>query len=439
MVIVTVVSLLTAGACSQAAQARWSAVTRLGHRVDAVAGNARGEQVLVWDVFTRKPVTSGSEEYGGAYVRARIRAAGGRLLRPQTLTRTDGVFNTAGVGIDRRGTATALMIERARGETKLLISVRAAGHRFTRPVVVGHVRRDPYPDALKMIVAPDGAAVVAWSDGLRMRAVRRPAGRCATSSTSACFGSMQDLGARCPASLRGCIEQLTQSIAMTFTAAGGAAVAWTAVQRLGGVYATVIRYARTHGPRGFSDPQTISHGSEPSVEPTIAALGDGRVVAAWTSIPTYNSARIHAALLDRAGRASAAQTLSGKGCHEPRAAVNRYDEVTLAWRCRTGGYDERLLSFAVRPADSVFGPQTPLAPHDAVEPTIVVDAQGNTFVFFTTNGVHVHLRIRAPGQAMGPDMRVADGAYPDVVASSDGVTVYIQTPHRHTTMRDWID
>lgn len=131
-VLIAVVVSVVPGAFSPAAQARWSEVTRLPHRVDVVAANSRGEQVMLWNVASRKTIT-GVEEYSGAYVRARSRRADGRLTRPRTLSRKGGVVTAVGVALDRRGTATALMTEQVHSYTRILVSVRGRARPSTPP------------------------------------------------------------------------------------------------------------------------------------------------------------------------------------------------------------------------------------------------------------------------------------------------------------------
>lgn len=225
---------------------------------------------------------------------------------------------------------------------------------------------------------------------------------------------------------------------MTIDSRGRPSVAWAALlHRDDTLYATVIRLAASRGVHGFFAARTISHGSEPSIEPALATLRDGRIAAAWTEIATYYSARIITVTLDAEGRGSLRQAISGKGCHEPRVVVGANDIVTVAWRCRAADYEDRHLFLAARPAGRSFGAPLQISSGDALEPVLVIDAHATMFVFYTTDhGIRV--RIQPPGEQLGPGQRVAPGFYPQVVAAGQRVTFFVTGNHLRSTMRDWI-
>ena len=187
--------VFVAAVAAPPAQAVWTAprtLTRPGFNVVA-AGNAGGLEAFVWEASSEYPRDDRS------HVRARLRLPDGRLTAARTVSRTDRVVADATVGVDARGTVTVVWtqaVRRRRFGPLSHVSIRAAvggpSGRFGPPFRLGGTA--DFVDAEpRLAVAPNGDAVVLWSDHDGLRAVRRPPARCATRRPRGCFGPVQRL------------------------------------------------------------------------------------------------------------------------------------------------------------------------------------------------------------------------------------------------------
>ncbi|MGH2840377.1 MAG: hypothetical protein ACRDKY_06090, partial [Solirubrobacteraceae bacterium] len=292
---------LLAGGASPAAAAL-SSPRVLQHDVLNVrlAGNARGAQAFLWTAQTEQSVQIGRTRWGVAYPRVRLRLPDGRLTRPQTLTRTRAIAAGAvAIGLDARGAATALWTEARPHSHSLRVGLRPPGGRFSAGVEIGQLSLSEDRNAA-LAVAPDGAALIAWTRGRSVFVLRRPAGRCAPGHPRACFGSVQRIPDRCPAGLRRCLR-FTPGLALAIAPDGRAYLAWTAVRRTRDAFRTVIRLAVAPATRRFGRPRTVSRAAEVSTDPAIAVTRAGGAALAWVGHRPGGPRAVVAALGDERG------------------------------------------------------------------------------------------------------------------------------------------
>ncbi len=426
-----VVTLTGCGA--QMAKAEWSAPSTLARPAVPVsaAGSPSGREAFVWQIQTQRSLNEGPV----SFVRARIRLPDGRLSRTQTISRTDQVTYGPSVQLDSSGTATAVWIESDGSQTRYMVSVRPRGGRFGTPVTVG-ASGSTIP---ALAVAPDGAAVIAWStnfDGFR--AVIRPRGHCPSPRARGCFGSVQTLDPVQP-------RDAGQNPTVTFGPGGRAYMAWSsglpAVNRL--LY-PCIRFAVAPPGQRFGSPQTITDSSAGCDEQAVAVAADGTAVIAWRASPPLSSEGEHpwgpirVAVRDSQGHISATQTLSPDG-FSPRVRVNRQGEVIVLWQQRAASHTSTLTA-RVGPIGGTFGAPTQISPpseEEILSGSLAVDRRGNTIVVYDHDRA-TFARLREPGQAFAGLTRLTtrgEVAGP-LIAANNKVTAALATA-AGTQLSDW--
>jgi hypothetical protein len=426
-----VLIMVGAGRASDA-HASWSYPHPVGIHAERVAGNAQGAQAFLWTVETRALVRVGAERWSASYVRARLRLSDGRLTAQQAVSpQTGRAADASAIGLDRRGNATVVWIERRPDDVSVWVSWRPADGRFDPGTEIGRAEKGITAGEVKLRVASDGAAVVAWSAGDRIdAAVRRP-GTCPTGSPRACFGVTQHIAGRCPPRRTGgCLDLYLGSPKVAIGARGRAYVAWAARDRR---MHRLIRLAVAPPGLGFARAQAVSPRSVATADPAIGVLTDG-VVVAGTGLRRGKAPRVMAARRDRDGRAAApSQTLSPQGCGEAIVRVNRRDETTIAWECRWRT-DNRWIGAAVAPGGRPFGQPVALsdpATSDALSPVLALDASDNTIIAYSEDqnqdqpGFRVTTRIRPAGRPFGQPHVVASGLTHTIVASGSRLTLFI--------------
>jgi hypothetical protein len=426
------------------ARAGWSEPQTLEHTVTAAAGNARGDEAFVWRVTTpAKP--HGGVSLRVSYVRARLRLADGRLAPPQSISRTKGVVaRSPAIGLDARGTATAVWTEvtRERGvRSAIMVAVRPPGGRFGRPVEVG---RALLGDEVKLAVAGDGAAVIVRLSRARITAFRRPAGRCATGTARACFGRVQIIySLRCSpiGRCQGIVGGPSESLDVMFGPGGRPYVAWLGV---GGA-----RLAVMNGQR-FRPPVAIPTDGE---KPKLGVLPDGRAVLAWLTRSARNLTLVRAAVSDPdARRLSTPQTVSlpwvagWEDCANLQLRTNGQGETTLVLECLPAVRGaQRMIAAAVRPPGGAFASAMALSPADrrAAQPALAVTSDGTTILAYNAEGTIV-AHVRRPRQGFDAAVPVGTGRRVQAIrpgqalAGGQMVTVAWPGPRPNTTMlSDW--
>lgn len=179
------------------------------------------------------------------------------------MSRKDVIVDTPLVGVDRGGTTTVSWLESRRGRRSpyVMAAVARKGTGFGTPVQLG--RSSPEGDlgfGQSMVVARDGGAVLAWDDGRRVVAARRPAGSCSSRSARACFGSTRHLSGPRVAGARP---------ATAIGLDGRAHVVW-----MDGTGAIRLATARPGLPLKTS--QRVSPAGQPASNPVVAAARAGR-------------------------------------------------------------------------------------------------------------------------------------------------------------------
>jgi hypothetical protein len=373
------------------------------------ASSANGVEAFAWVRF-RRNVTTMPTGFGGpsSVVQARLRRTSGQLTRAQSLSPKGGKAFVPAIGVDRRGTATAVWLQQARrGRFELVVSVRGPGRRFGRPVTLGHthVRHvgSLYPGSQvgaepALAVAADGAAVVAWrgSDALQI-AARRP-GRCPPHARRACFSRPQSL-------------PLGAEPKAVFDARGRAYVVW--VGPLGAGEEVQLAVAR---PGRRFEPVRVSPPGDPAVDPSIAVTRDGAATVVWSrrANPAFDLiGRIQAAVRSPTGTLSAPVALSDPARFPPGVTplsdgggptivANPQGEAIVVWQQQTFPETGGGLVTAVRSSVG-FGPTQVVDGGQTSVPTMAVDGRGNTaLIHFRGAAGFGEWRVRPPGGAFGP-------------------------------------
>lgn len=431
------------------AQAGWTVprtLIRPGFNVVA-AGNARGVEAFAWEASSESPRDDRS------HVRVRLRLPDGRLSAPRTVSRTDRVVADATVGVDARGTATVVWTQAVRrhrfgplSHSSVTVAVGGPSGRFGAPVRLGGTA--DFVDAEpRLAVAPNGDAVVLWSDRDGLRAVRRPPGRCATRRPRACFGPVQRL-------------PIGADHTVIFGPRATAYAAWAGWSALARGQQPRIHLAVARRGRRFGSPRPISPRGVPASQPAIAVARDGSAVLAWRRSDPATPAEdlagpIQAAVRDPQGRVSEPQTVSpavaAQPNEPPRAAgqrpqlrLNRQGEAILVWQqfhFSPEHPDRQEIAAAVRPAGGTFGPAAAISP-PAVEAdyaSLAVDRRGTAVVAWR-GGTGVLASVRPPGGSFGePAPPAAAGrpaGVPTTVAARDVVTAAWSNGPR-TLFSDW--
>lgn len=414
------------------AHASWSYPHSVGVHPERVAGSAQGAQAFLWTVETRALVRIGADRWSGSYVRARLRLSDGRLTAQQAISPQAGrAAEASAIGLDRRGNATVVWIERRPDDVSVWVSWRPAGGRFDPGTEIGRAEKGITAGEVKLRVASDGAAVVAWRAGDRIQAAVRGPGNCLTGRPRACFGVTQHIGGRCPPRRTGCPDESLVSLAVAIGPRGRAYVAWEAHDRR---MHRLIRLAVAPPGLGFAPPQSVSPRSVATADPAIGVLADGGVIVAWTGLRRGKAPRVMAARRDPNGRpAGPSQALSPQGCREAKMRVNRRDETTIAWECRWRT-DNRWIGAAVAPGGRPFGQPVALsdpATSDAVSPVLALDADDNTIIAYDEQqnqdqrGFRVTTRMRPAGRPFGQPYVVTSGLTHRIVASGSRLTLFI--------------
>ena len=398
---------MVAALAAPAAQADWTAPQTLvrpplfdAFRIDG-AGNAKGFEAFAWFHTTHK-MRHAAPGRGGylRYVRARKRLADGRLGSIQTVSRKDVIVDGPLVDVDRGGTTTVAWQEFRRGRRRpVVMAATARKHaRFGAPVALGRGSANvdvgfafvgshlPTP----LAVAPDGSAVLAWNDGRRIVAVRRPAGRCASRHRRACFGSVRALsrGSRQP-----------NGPAAVIGTNGTASVTWSD---------GAVRIASARRGRSFGAPQRVSPTGQPATRPALAVGGDGDAVIAWRRAPEDTGIEtgfgpIMAAARDAQGQISAAQTVDPGDGDAVDVLMNAQGEAILRWR-RRGQFDLDVVA-AARPPGGSFGTPVLLSPTrgdgELAYRQLAVDDRGRSIVGVGQTGF-----VRPAGGSFGPRMAI---------------------------------
>jgi hypothetical protein len=318
----------------------------------------------------------------------------------QSLSPRDRRAFVPAIGVDRRGTATAVWLQQVRrGRFELVVSVRRPGRRFGRARTLGFTRvprvASLYPGNQfgaepALAVAADGASVVAWRgpDGLQI-AVRR-SGRCPSRARRACFSRPQSFP---PGDDR-----------------DRAYVVW--VGPLGAGEEIQLAVARPGSP---FKPVRVSPAGEAATDPSVATTRDGTGTVVWSRRnPTLRpTGGIKAAVRSPAGILSAPLALSDPSRFPPGVTPlddgaapaivsNPQGEAIVVWQQQTfpetgGGLVEAVQS------SGAFGPSQVVAAGHTFSPMMAVDGRGNAALLHFRGAAGFGVwHVRPPGGAFGP-------------------------------------
>ncbi len=330
-------TLLAVTGCACAASTGAAAATGLGRSMElagptgypqaviASAGAPGGAQAFAWIRWSK----SGSPN-GPSRVQARLRHPNGRLTATQRLSAAHARAFLPTIGVDRAGAATAAWLQRISAHRFALeVATGSEGGRFGKPRVVGATfvkglpeldESNPEGIAPQLAVAPDGAAVLAWSTPGSLRIATRRPGHCAAGAR-ACFSTPQRLPAgRAPQ--------------IAFGAHDVAYLVWKGANR--------IELAVARPGRRFGEPRLLSRSDESVRDPSIGLAPDGTAVVAWRWGPLgrFPEAGIEAATRSATGALSApvktpgAPSASGFGVGAygaPTVLVDPAGEALIDW------------------------------------------------------------------------------------------------------------
>ena len=435
------------GASADWAAASWGGARILDGYIDAASGNARGEQAFMsTSGFPSERVMLGTSPYTASFPVARLRRANGTMTRPQALTSRHGLVAQAGsIGLDGRGTATALWTLRRAHALELYASVRPRGGQFARGSLIGAVASSSFHFDHVMRVAPDGGAVVVWNGGDRIYVAQRPPGRCPQNAPRACFGQPQTFS-RCPAGIADCLDSAFLQLAVG--RGGRAFVAWPRVSRTGLGYRTGARLAVARPGHRFGHSMAISEAPDVSIPADIALLRDGGAIVTWVRGATLRRQRVMAARFDRSGiRRVAPSVLSATTCVDPRIRVDPQDEVTIVWIC---DYDPGLESISIvafgGPAFAPLTSGVALGRRDyASRDALGFDGAGNVVLVYSPDGNTSVTRLRPPGGTFGEPTPVPmlTGSRAPVelggrlIEAGPRLTLLQTGEHATSQLRDW--
>ena len=424
------VAALSSTAAAPAAHAAWSSPQTLARPAAeqlAAAGNARGEEVFAWTVTTDRFLRSRDRRSGFAsYIRARVRLADGRLGSTRAISSTKELVAYPAVALDARGNATATWTQAGRHH-RIMVSFRPRDGRFGTPVEIG--RTGAFINSRpQVVVGSSGAAVIAWNAGRQMRVVRRPAGRCRTTSPRGCISAPQSFGAGSDHTL-------------AMGADGRAFLVWAANVRDGDDVHTRLRIAVAARGRRFGHSRAVTRNGDAS-QPAVAITPDGRAIVAWRgSLPAGGEqnvdATIFAAVRDRSGGLSAAQAVSQHPGFAPRVAANPEGEAILVWNERDyspQNPDGAQVAAAVRAADGgAFGSPATLSGVNlsAASAALAVDAGGTATIVYSAATARApysspvavsHRRVPGAPSFTGPEPLPAEFTGALVIAAGTRVT-----------------
>lgn len=282
---------------------------------------------------------------------------------------------------------------------RYMVAVRPRGGRFGTPVAVGAAGNTPPV----LAVAPDGAAVIAWSTSSAHKAVVRPSGGCASARVRGCFGAAETFDPVQTFDAGG-------DPALTFGPGGSAYLAWPslcgACTRLP---RPCIQLAVAAHSQRFGAPQTITERSVGCGQPAVAVAADGTAVIAWRASPDSSS------------------------------EGSRQGEVIVLWQQRAD-FRNSTLTAAVGRIGGPFGVPTRLSPPSEeriLSGSLAVDHRGNAVVVYNHNR-RTFSRLRAPGQAFAdPTGLITHGELGGpLIAAANKITA-IQLTAAGTELSDW--
>jgi hypothetical protein len=370
-----------------------------------VAASANGYEAFAWTAgVVLRPG-------GSVWVQARLRLPNGRLTPLETVSPRSGRAFLPVIGVDRTGDATVAWLQQIRGGNLALeVSVRAAGKRFTAPVVLGYTRvstccatigsgtpgagapavlgeGDYFGVGPALAVAPDGAAAVAWSGAASMQVVQRPRGRCAARTARACFSVTQSLPAGLQPQEGVPSFRSGASPRVVFGADDTAYLVWAGEEGL--------EVAVAQAGHVFGSGNQISAGTDVFTSPAIALTG-GNAVLAWHwsgSVAPGVAAPVGTdmAVLDSAGTISTSLDL-GAGAGAPEVLIDPHGQALIDWASGDGQLYE-----AVRATDGTVGSTTVIGTVPTDDP-IVIDGQGNELLSYESGPYEVTFwQWRPPG------------------------------------------
>ena len=156
----------------------------------AATGNTGRSQLFAWKVTTGRRVTTRTWTGPASFVRARLRSSDGSLGAARAISSANELVADPAVALDRAGNATVVWTQAGRS-IRVMGAHRRAGGSFGKPFEIG--RTTAFNSARPVLgVASDGAVVVVWNGGERIRLARRGGGRCAGGRRSGCFDIRHD-------------------------------------------------------------------------------------------------------------------------------------------------------------------------------------------------------------------------------------------------------
>ena len=282
---------------------------------------------------------------GGWPVQAASRAAGATSFGAvETVSPETAFHNAPAIGAAADGTITAAFTT-AEGGGQVQVSTRVAGASSfgARTAISTPGNATSY---VRTAVAPDGEAVIAWTEQVAGTATVRAAMRAAGTAS---FGAAQTL------SLPG--DARTPAVAIAPD--GSVVVVWKQV-RSGD---PVIMAATRPAGGSFGTPEQLSAVGPEPFAPQVAAGADGTVAAVWRSVQGGLETVQSALRPPGATVFDAAQVVAGPGTDQlmPDVVVAPDGATTVTWNAGGGGADSRELISTRWAGASAFDAPTTLS------------------------------------------------------------------------------
>jgi hypothetical protein len=382
-------------------------VTRSEGSRFALAVNAPGEQAFAWEAS--RVVSPAPRFRQQTFIRIRLRSASGKFGRTITVPHsTDGVLPSIALAPD--GTAIVAWTQMIRRHIRIVVAVREPGHGLGGRRAIG--RTDKFQGALpRPIFDRKGNAIVLWRRSDSLQWVRRARGHG--------FGRSRTLRLR-PASKRIFIGEKD----VVFDRKGIAYVVLStpgAQRRLpdgrieqtapAGIFLSAARPGKRFGaPRPVSPPGDASN-------PRVAVGLDSTVAVVWRRSPIPSAedlgGPIQAAVRRPGGGFGPAQTLSApaiRSATNPRIAITPTGEAVAAWKQN----DDEVVAASVRARGGSFGPGQTISTGPVPDRlSLAAIERGDVFAIWQqqlpSGGIAAVSSVRPVGGTFGAPEPVASG------------------------------
>ena len=400
-----------------------------------LAGNARGDAILLWREFAR---------FGHVRLWMRTKRAGGSFDRPRALSgvHMDAVEPHAGVGDD--GTELVSWSELSRGKTSQKVASRRPGGSFAVKTLSSN--RTPAStiylgEASALAISRDGTALLASVGFVKgasqvIALVHNPNGHWSKPQVV----TTGRRGVRYPT--------------VAFDGAGNAILAWERGEREfpddgAPPVKQEIRVAIRPPGGHFGKPRRVSNPEQDARDAALAVNARGDAALMWNSTHGRNlpGSRVGMALRRAGGNFGPPTLLTPPGeARLPRGAVGPGGSLVVGWSedRKTGKRCGRVVA-AHGSIDSGLGPASPLSDCTAEAASFASNPAGNVFatwLLYPTRGTGIDARVQGrfagTDGSLGPLIQLSpphDQDHPQALLYPDGTAFAAWTRVRHGRSR----